>query len=81
MPLGSIPSKVFDTNNWRSYSFILFYLKLLQINYNNQMGCYRVSHVLKFVQSSYWRSMQRRGLLQDQVLLGLDQRSNYRLVS
>jgi len=36
-PLDSIPRKVFGTNNWRFYW--CFWVKLLQINYNNQNGC------------------------------------------
>ena len=49
-PFGSISSKVFGTNNWRSYW--CFYVKLLQINYNNQKGCCRVSHIEGFMQKS-----------------------------
>ena len=53
-PLGSILSKVFGVNNWRSYW--CFYVKLLQINYSNQNGCCRVSHVEGFVEKNQSRT-------------------------
>ena len=36
------------TNNWRSYW--CFYVKLLQINYNNQKNCCEVINILGFLQ-------------------------------
>ena len=48
-PLGFVPSKIYGTNNWRTYW--CFNVKLLQIHYNNKKGCNGVNYVLGFVQS------------------------------
>ena len=48
--IGLCAKQYSGTNNWRSYW--CFYVKLLQIDYNNQKDCCGVRNILGFVQRS-----------------------------